>query len=308
MNWDIDFLPYAMFVAVSGLVLIPLYVMNCQDKRVKSRIDELSNSAGAAKVSPAMSLRSRWETLVARLAAPFLPDEQSERSRIETRLLHAGFRRTIHLYTFVSVRLVLMAVPFVVTIMAGVLQFIPMEKAILYGAGGGALGIVLPGLWLDHRTSRRQTALSRSLPDFLDLLVTCVESGMSFDGALRRVTAELAFAHPLLGNEIKQVEGEIDLGNSPDTAILSFAERSGLDSVRTLGAFMQQSRSFGTSIVEALRAHSDMLRAQREQRAEEMAQKAALKILFPTLLFIFPAVFVVLAGPAAIQLQEKFSN
>jgi tight adherence protein C len=169
-------------------------------------------------------------------------------------------------------------------------------------------GFLAPELWLKRRANRRQAVLARSLPDFLDLMVACLEAGQSVQAAVQRVTDELRLAHPVLSQEMSIVQREIELGATPASALKHCADRSGTDSIRSLGAFVEQTQRFGTTLVEALRVHADTLRTQREQRAEEKAQRAAVKILFPTLLFIFPAIFVVLAGPAAIQLHEHFSR
>jgi tight adherence protein C len=121
------------------------------------------------------------------------------------------------------------------------------------------------------------------------------------------VTNELEVAYPILAGEMAVVQRQIELGASPDLALRNFAERSDLGSLLSLSTLLEQARRFGTSLTEALRTQAEMMRYQREQLAEELAQRAAVKILFPTLLFIFPAIFVVLVGPAAVQLAATFS-
>jgi tight adherence protein C len=170
------------------------------------------------------------------------------------------------------------------------------------------VGVFLPGLWLRQRRAARHTVLRRSLPDFLDLVVTCLEGGLSMNAALKQVTEELRLAHPLLAGELTIVLHEMELGRSLEAGLAHLAERTGLDELRTLCTFVQQTVKFGTPMGDAMRQLGDMLRVQREQRAEELAQKAAVKILFPTLFFIFPVVFVVLAGPAAIQIKEGLTD
>jgi tight adherence protein C len=122
-----------------------------------------------------------------------------------------------------------------------------------------------------------------------------------------RVTSEIEVAHPILAAEMAVVQRQIELGASPDVALRNFAERSDLNSLYSLSSLLEQARKFGTSLTDALRTQAEMMRYQREEHAEELAQKAAVKILFPTLLFIFPAIFVVLVGPAAMQLAATFS-
>jgi tight adherence protein C len=168
--------------------------------------------------------------------------------------------------------------------------------------------MIAPGLWLDYRKNSRQVSLRRGLPDALDMLVLCVEGGVSLTAGLQRVIAELHAAHPLLAAEMDLVQREMLLGVSAGEGLQKLAARADLEEMRNLASVIIQSERYGTSIVKALRIHADTLRQQRQQRAEEMAQKAAVKILFPTLLCIFPAIFIVILGPAAFQILAIFSR
>ena len=150
--------------------------------------------------------------------------------------------------------------------------------------------------------------LRRSLPDFLDLMIVCLQGGLSIQETIRRVGDELRLAHPILAGELSTVQRDVELGATVDQAFRRFAARTDYEGVRTLSTFVRESQRFGTQLTEALRLHAEMLRLQREEAAEEMAQKAAVTILLPTLLLIFPTVFVVLVGPAVIQIQEAFAK
>ena len=172
----------------------------------------------------------------------------------------------------------------------------------------GGLGVIAPGMWLDARKKNRQAALRRGLPDALDMLVLCLEGGISLTAALQRVTAELEGVHPLLGAEMNIVQREMLLGLSAGAALQKLGQRADLEDVRNLASVLVQNERFGASVTKALRTHADVMRQQRQLRAEELAQKAAVKILFPTLLCIFPAIFLVILGPAAFQLVEIFSR
>lgn len=198
--------------------------------------------------------------------------------------------------------------PPVIGLFADTFGWLDNDRGLYFGTLIGGLGMVLPGFWLDHLKYQRHREFTRSLPDFLDLLVTCLEAGMSIEAALQRVSDELQLAHPTLGSEMKAVQTQIELGATPEAALRNLADRSAFDPLRSLSTVVQQARRFGTGIAEALRQHADGLRAQREQVAEEKAQKASVQILLPTMLLIFPAIFVVLAGPAAIKLSEAFSH
>jgi len=161
-----------------------------------------------------------------------------------------------------------------------------------------------PSFWLDRRKKARQMAFRRALPDALDVLVICLEGGLSLMAAFKRVAGELRTAHPPLAAELLIVEREVQLGRQTGEAMRQFGERADLEEVRNLASVITQSERFGASLVKALRVHAETLREKRLQHAEEMAQKAATKILFPTLIFIFPGVFIVILGPAVIRIME----
>jgi tight adherence protein C len=305
-----QFIAALAFLGVS----IPLYLLFARyagrNRAVLQRIDELSKESADSHEQDEQphGIKRLLGATASRIASRLLPGDDDKRTRLQKRMLHAGLYSRSAVHLFVTVRLLLMVLPVPLGVAAGAFGLIQPKLGLLGGAVAGCAGMVLPGFWLDRRKTRRQLILGRSLPDFLDLLVTCLESGLSLDAALRRVTSELRFAHAVLAVEMDRVQTEIDLGANADTALHNLAERTDMESVHTLGTFIHQARKYGTSISDALRTHGEMLREQREQRAEEKAQKAAVKILFPTLLFIFPAIFVVLAGPAAIQLNENLAN
>ena len=146
-----------------------------------------------------------------------------------------------------------------------------------------------------------------ALPDALDVLVICLEGGLSLPGALKRVSSELRTAHPTLANELNLVQREIQLGRSPGEALQQMGIRTDLEEIRSLASVVSQAERFGASLVKSLRVHAETLRLKRQQYAEEMAQKAIIKVLFPTLLFIFPGIFIVILGPAAIQIYEMLA-
>jgi tight adherence protein C len=311
MSWEIFVLLACTFLAVSGATLFAFQRIWAIDERVDARLRDLPQSHKAPRFSrrtrgpesQSRQSRSRLFSIAARL----VPDDQRERTRLQARLLHAGVYASWAPSVFLFFKLMLMAAPPIVGFVLAELGLLDGNRALLGGAIVGGLGLLLPSLWLQRRKSRRQAALCRSLPDFLDLLVACVQSGLSLEAALQRVTDELTLAYPLLSGEMAIVQRQIELGATPDLALRSFAERSDLSPLYSLSTLIEQARRFGTSVTDALRTQAEMLRYQREQRAEELAQKASVKILFPTLLCIFPAIFVVLVGPAAVLLYEKFS-
>jgi len=312
MNWNVFGVQTCTFLAVSGLAFLAFRQIWSLDKRVRHRVEALrygrvvpvSMAASGRSAGTAAKARSKILTAAARL----VPNDERERTQLEARLMHAGIYAAWAPSVFISVKLVLIAAPPVIGFLLGQAGFFQPRLALLYGGIAGGFGIVLPRLWLDRRKMRRQTTLMRSLPDLLDLMVACVQSGLSMEAALQRVTDEIEVAHPLLAGEMAVVQRQIELGATPDAAVRNFAQRSDLATLFSLSSLLEQARRYGTSLTEALRTQAEMMRYQREQRAEEMAQRAAVKILFPTLLFIFPAIFVVLVGPAAVRLSDMFSS
>ncbi|MDY7001179.1 MAG: type II secretion system F family protein, partial [Thermodesulfobacteriota bacterium] len=170
------------------------------------------------------------------------------------------------------------------------------------------IGFYLPEIWLKFRISKRKTRILHALPDALDLLVVCVESGMGLDQALTRVGREMRLAGPELSQELKVVNLELRAGKMRREALKNLALRVGLEDMNSLVTMLIQADAFGASVADTLRVYSDALRVKRCQRAEEAAAKLPVKLLFPLVLFILPALFVVILGPAAIQLMQIFAK
>jgi tight adherence protein C len=248
------------------------------------------------------------QSALPKMGASLLPKDEGERTQLQTRLIHAGLYGRQALLIFLGVKFLLMVGPTTAGFVLGLLGIVPMLHGLIVGAMLGVLGMIGPSFWLDNRKANRQIAFRRALPDALDVLVICLEGGLSLTGALRRVATELKTAHPLLAGELRIAQREVQLGRATGEALRQFGERTDLDEVRSLASVVIQAERFGASLVNALRVHAETLRENRLHRAEEMAQKAAIKILFPTLLFIFPGIFLVILGPGVIQIMEAFSQ
>jgi tight adherence protein C len=312
MSWSVLLVQSCTFLAVSLATFLAFRGIWSLDRRLRNRLQDLSGGHEGLVIpnvprrdpKSAQGIRSRLVTLAGRLT----PNDQREAAQIRTRLLHAGIYAPWAPSVLVSVKLLMIVTPPLVGFAIGQLRLFNPSLAMFYGAIAGGMGIVFPSIWLERRKARRHAILLRSLPDFLDLMATCVQSGLSLEASMQRVADELEVAHPVLAREIAIVEQQMELGATTDAALRNFAERSDLGALFSLSSLIEQARKFGTSVTDALRTQAEMLRYQREQAAEELAQKASVKILFPTLLFIFPAIFVVLVGPAAVQLSEKFGS
>jgi tight adherence protein C len=298
---NLNTLMWAGFASVSSLVLLAYLVVAGRRTRVDDRLEQLAEDWGDR---PDEGVAQVAKSTLPKLGQPLVPKSEEERTRLQTRLIHAGLYGRQALPVFLGVKMLLIAGPAILGLIAGIVGLLPLQASLLGGAFFGVAGLIGPSFWLDRLKARRQTSFRRSLPDALDVLVICLEGGLSLAGALRRVAEELRGAHPLLASELHIVQREVQLGRSEGEAMRQFADRSDLEEMRSLSAVITQAERFGAGLVKALRVHAETLRTRRLQYAEEMAQKAATKMLFPTVFFILPAIFVVILGPAAIQIVE----
>jgi tight adherence protein C len=185
---------------------------------------------------------------------------------------------------------------------------LPLNLTLLALVVLSVLGLRLPSFWLARRIKLRGRRLKADLPDCLDLMVVCVESGLGVDAALLKISEKMTMACPDLAQELRLVHLEVQAGQPRQKALHNLAERTGVKEIRSLVAKLIQSEKFGTSIAKALRVHADTIREKRKQAAEEQAGKTAVKLLFPLIFFIFPALFVAILGPAIIQMMAALGN
>jgi tight adherence protein C len=299
-------LTYSGFFLGSSLVFLLFMLLSGRKSRLDTRLRDLAGKGGMLPDED--SLAQLAHTTLPKIGVSLVPKDEGERSRLRTRLLQAGLYGPQAMYLFLGVKLLLIVSPALIGVAVGLVGMVPIVHGLICGAVLGIGGMIGPSFWLDRRKTTRQIAFRRALPDALDVLVICLEGGLSLTGALQRVAAELKTAHPLLATELQIVQREIQMGRSAGEALRQFADRTDLDEIRSLASVVIQTERFGASLVKALRVHAATLREKRLQRAEELAQKAAIKVLFPTLLFIFPGIFLVILGPAAIQILEMFSR
>lgn len=299
-------LTWAGFLLGSSLVLLFFTLISGRKNRLDGRLRDLAGKGGM--LPDPDPLAQFAQTTLPKMGVSLVPRDEVERSRLQTRLLHAGLYGPQAMVLFLGVKLLLMLAPALIGLAAGIVGMVQIFNGLICGAALGVLGMIGPSFWLDKRKTARQTAFRRAIPDALDVLVICLEGGLSLTGALRRVASELKTAHPMLAVELQIVQREIQMGRSAGEALRQFADRADLDEIRSLASVVIQTERFGASLVKALRVHAATLREKRLQRAEELAQKAVIKVLFPTLLFIFPGIFIVILGPGAIQIMEMFNR
>jgi tight adherence protein C len=302
----------ATAVLASSVALIVALVgrlVSARPRAVARRLSELeqrvSDEEAVLQRRRRQEQAERFGALLQRLGGGLA---RTEGTAAHLLLIHAGYRNQNALAIYWGARLGLMA-------SLGVGGF--LVTPILGGGVAGAmlaafwcavLGWVAPTFYVGRRARARQKEIQRALPDALDLLVVCVEAGLALNQALVRVADELKHVSRLTGEEFVGVNLEIRAGVPRDEALRGLGERTGLPDVRSLVAMLIQTDRFGTSIAQALRVHSDALRTKRRQRAEEAAAKTTIKLIFPLVLFVLPALFVVILGPALITIFRTLSG
>jgi len=230
-----------------------------------------------------------------------IPLSPSEVSRARQWLIQAGYRDRRHLTIYVGSRVLLAFVGLMTVIAISGAKSIPLMISV------AAFGFFLPRFALKRLIKKRQNQITLGLPDALDLTVICVEAGLALDQALMRVGEDLRHAHPELSDEFHMVNLEMRAGKPRAEALRNLNARTGVDDIRALVATLVQTDRFGTSVAQALRVHSDSLRTERRQRAEEQAAKTTIKMVVPLVLFVLPSIIFVTLGPAIIQLVRTLA-
>ena len=276
-------------------------------KRLGERTAAPSGSGGPGSLDEDNSASE----LAERLAQPLsrlLPPSAAEAQKLQKQLMQAGIRTPSAPVMYRGLQIISMAgFPAVVALICAVMQR-PINTAVLWILMAFVIGFFLPRYILRRMIRTRQQLIRWGLADALDLMVICIEAGLGLNAAMMKVSTELREAHPDISEEFELANLEIRVGRDREEALRNLAERTGVDDLRSLIAMLIQTDKFGTSIARAIRAFSDSLRVKRRQRAEQAAQKAAVKLLLPLACFLFPTLFIAILGPAALQLIDTFSK
>ena len=235
----------------------------------------------------------------------FATDEKKDDSKLRQTLVQAGFRHPKGPAIYFGIRFLLALLLPVIFLLANVMNGAFTRQNLMVCFMAAASGFYIVPYLLRFITSRRQDRIDRALPDVLDLLIVCMEAGLSLQATINRVSDEVKSISVELYKELQLTNAELRTGISREIALRNLGERTGVQNVKALVGLMIQSDKMGASIVQSLRTHASFLRVQRSQRAEETAAKLPVKILFPLLLFIFPAIFVVVLGPAIIKMAKS---
>ena len=288
-------LPLLAFTFGSLLVTALTYALTAKPASIDDRLRDVVGS-GNQPQAPVNDGSSEQVVAFLKRIGERLPQSPKDLGKIQLRLVQAGHRGAESVPVFLAIR-VGAAVAMFVFFMTPLL----VKPNLWLALAAAALGYVLPGILLARKARRRQHRIRMSLADALDLLVVSVEAGLGLDQAMARVGQELAFAYPDLSSELRLVNLELLAGKGRSEALRNLADRTGVDDLTSLVAMLVQTDKFGTSVAHSLRVFSDTLRTKRRQRAEEAAAKTGVKMVFPLVVCIFPAIWIVTIGPAVIQ-------
>ena len=310
-------LPFAAFGLVMAAMWLIFDWMSKSENRAEQRLEEFHDPTlrrrreDARSGSAKTGIREMISKATPALARPLQPKSEEEASKLKLRLIHAGFRSESAPTFFLGVKFAFLVIGFMagggtVATLAqqngtGLLTTGSLMK--LVGIAGVSFFLPDVGLWFLSR--RRREAIFLGLPDALDLMVVCVEAGLGLDQALRKVAEEMKKSYPVIAEEFGLCNLQMQMGRARAQVLQELGQRSGVEDLRSLAAILIQADKFGSSIAQALRVQSDSMRTRRQQIAEEKAAKTAVKLIFPLVLFIFPGIFVVLVGPAAITMVNQ---
>jgi tight adherence protein C len=297
----------ALLGTIVSVVMAGYWLLARPANPVEDRLREINpravDDAAPAPVSSVLVER------VAKPIAQFVPQPSARNMRrLRRRLIQAGYYNENAATIYRLIRLVsAVLLPLIVLFIVTILLRKPFNSSTL-GLTMVAIGygLFMPSFILSRMITNRKGRISRALPDALDMMVVCVEAGLGLNAALQRVGREMELVEPALANELAVTNREIRAGKARDEALRNLGDRTGVDDLKSLVAMLVQTDRFGTSIADSLRIFADSMRTKRRQRAEELVAKAAIKLIFPLLLFIFPALLIVLMGPALIRIFELF--
>lgn len=287
------YLPWIIF-GVSAIAVLWLAIPARRPQESGAGQDEAGGVSGVVLPTP------RGETPARRADV--------EKVALRDRLVHAGFYREGFLPTLKLIRVALLGLILLAGYLLSLTGAVTFRTGMTVGLLGSGFAALAPGFFLDFLKARRQLAMRRALPDALDVIIVALEGGLPVAASFRRVATELAGVHPLLAVELTIVQREVQMGRNLGDAMQNLAARFDLDDLRSMARVIQQSERYGSSVTRAFRIFADSLRTSRVHQAEEMARKASVKLMFPTVVFIFPVLFVVILAPAVIQLGNLLQS
>lgn len=299
-------LPWAIFGGITFGIFAVFTIFSRTTSRASERLDELRDptlrNREAAKAGQSHSMGAMFEKAAPSLSKVVQPKTELEQSELKIRLANAGFNSPAAAQIFLALKVALGLAGLVLGGGLGLGAYGVTQTGLTWTILLGGLGFYLPEVGVFFIRKGRQERIFLALPDALDLLVVCVEAGLGLDAGMRRVSEELADGAPDVCGEMALANLQLQMGRPRREVLHDLGVRTGVDDMKALAAILIQADKFGSSIAQALRVQSDSMRVKRRQLAEERAQQTAVKMIFPLVLFIFPGIFVVLVGPAAIMM------
>lgn len=301
----------AIFACVALGVWFAMEMLGSGGKtRAEERLDEFKDpqaALGARTGGASDSMAKLIEKASPKLSAPLKPKTEEEEGKLKQRLQHAGYRSENAVTIFLGAKFLCLCLGFFGS--GGSMLYLKglTTEALMYTIGISGIAMFLPDVIVWIKKKGRQDTIFYGLPDALDLMVVCVEAGLGLDQAMRKVSEEMKKSYAVLAEEFALANLQLQMGAARNEVLHDLGQRTGVDDLKALAAILIQADKFGSSVAQALRVQSDSMRTRRSQMAEEKAAKTAVKLIFPLVIFIFPAIFVVLVGPAAItMINEMF--
>jgi tight adherence protein C len=288
------------FVATMGVIVALFYAVSPGEVSIATRLARIAGIAAPVQEEATFADRQkeRVRDTLANVGKLLPPPNTDKASRVQLLMIRAGYRSPEAVMAMRGVKIIFPILLLAAMYFSRAYQF----NVFLVPVVTVVLGFMIPDMWLTWRVSVRQHKLRKALPDALDLLVICVEAGLGLDQAFMKVAQDMKISHPGLSEELQMVNMQMRIGKTRIDALRELAQRTGLDDIKTLVAMLIQTERFGTSIAQSLRVYSDDMRLKRRQRAEEMSAKTSVKMVPPLVFFIFPALMVVILGPAVITM------
>ncbi len=304
-------IPPALFVAFAALAWLALDFIAARKTRAAERLEELKDPKKRRKAVAESALKrtdaftKMLERASPSLAKPLQPKNEVELGKLRTKLAVAGFRSEAAGSIFLGLKFAGLVAGLLLG--GGTIASLRglNQTSLIWSVGLAGLFFYLPDLAVKYLGSRRKQAIFLALPDALDLMVVCVEAGLGLDQAMRKVAQEMKQVYRVLTEEFSICNFQLQMGRPRSEVLHELGARTGVSDLRALSAILIQADRFGSSIAQALRTQSESMRIRRRQLAEEKAAKTAVKLIFPLVLFIFPGIFVVLVGPAAITMIRQ---
>ncbi|PWT93964.1 MAG: type II secretion system protein [Blastocatellia bacterium] len=297
------------FVSIAFIVMAIYWLMFRPVSAAAQRLNELNASRGAATVT---SIEPKaMETIAERIAEPinrFVPPSAAEAKKLQKQLMQAGYRSPSAPAVYRVTQLFLMLGFPAALLFFWMFMARPMDEALLPALCAFGAGFILPRFVLNRLIASRQLRITWGLADALDLMVITMEAGLGLNAAMLKVCEELRTVHPDISKEFELANLEIRVGRERSEALRNLAERTGVEDLSSLIGMLIQADRFGTSIARAVRVYADSLRTKRRQRAEQAAQKAAFKLLLPLGALLFPTMFIVILGPALLNIADMLGN